>query len=140
MAQHNEIGLWGEQTAALHLMHQDYQILERNWRCRHLEIDIIAEYLGEIVFVEVKTRSGGDFREARAAVDFYKRKHIMDAAQVYLRQNRLDNIWRYDVITLSSSSLHETNIIDDTEIHNSIIKRCLILIFIDSKIIINNRV
>ena len=100
MAQHNEIGLWGEQTAALHLMHQDYQILERNWRFRHLEIDIIAEYLGEIVFVEVKTRSGGDFREARAAVDFYKRKHIMDAAQVYLRLNRLDNVWRYDVITI----------------------------------------
>lgn len=100
MAQHNEVGQWGEQTAALHLMHQDYQILERNWRFRHLEIDIIAEYLGEIVFVEVKTRSGGDFSEARAAVDFYKRKHIMDAAQAYLRQNRLDNIWRYDVITI----------------------------------------
>lgn len=106
MAQHNEVGQWGEQTAALHLMHQDYQILERNWRCRHLEIDIIAEYLGEIVFVEVKTRSGGDFREARAAVDFYKRKHIMDAAQVYLRQNRLDNIWRYDVITIIGNAAH----------------------------------
>ena len=100
MSQHNEVGLWGEQTAALHLMHQDYQILERNWRFRHLEIDIIAEYLGEIVFVEVKTRSGGDFREARAAVHYDKRRHIMDAAQVYLRQNRLDNIWRYDVITI----------------------------------------
>lgn len=106
MAQHNEVGLWGEQTAALHLIHQDYQILERNWRCRHLEIDIIAEYLGEIVFVEVKTRSGGDFREARAAVDFYKRKHIMDAAQVYLHQNRLDNIWRYDVITIIGNAAH----------------------------------
>lgn len=106
MAQHNEIGLWGEQTAALHLMHQDYQILERNWRFRHLEIDIIAEYLGEIVFVEVKTRSGGDFREARAAVDFYKRKHIMDAAQAYLRQNQLDNIWRYDVITIIGDAAH----------------------------------
>lgn len=106
MAQHNEVGLWGEQTAALHLMHQDYQILERNWRFRHLEIDIIAEYLGEIVFVEVKTRSGGDFREARAAVDFYKRKHIMDAAQAYLRQNQLDNIWRYDVITIIGDAAH----------------------------------
>ena len=106
MAQHNEVGLWGEQTAALHLMHQDYQILERNWRFRHLEIDIIAEYLGEIVFVEVKTRSGGDFLTARAAVDFYKRKHIMDAAQAYLRQNQLDNIWRYDVITIIGDAAH----------------------------------
>ena len=87
-------------------MHQDYQILERNWRFRHLEIDIIAEYLGEIVFVEVKTRSGGDFLTARAAVDFYKRKHIMDAAQVYLHQNRLDNIWRYDVITIIGNAAH----------------------------------
>ena len=106
MAQHNEVVQWGEQTAALHLMHQDYQILERNWRFRHLEIDIIAEYLGEIVFVEVKTRSGGDFREARAAVHYDKRRHIMDAAQVYLRQNRLDNIWRYDVITIIGNAAH----------------------------------
>ena len=100
MSQHNEVGQWGEQTAALHLMHQDYQILERNWRFRHLEIDIIAEYLGEIVFVEVKTRSGGDFREARAAVHYDKRRHIMDAAHEYLRLNRLDNVWRYDVSTI----------------------------------------
>ena len=106
MAQHNEIGLWGEQTAALHQMHQDYQILERNSRCRHLEIDIIAEYLGEIVFVEVKTRSGGDFREARAAVHYDKRRHIMDAAPEYLRLNRLDNIWRYDVITIIGNAAH----------------------------------
>lgn len=106
MAQHNEIGLWGEQTAALHLMHQDYQILERNWRFRHLEIDIIAEYLGEIVFVEVKTRSGGDFREARAAVHYDKRRHIMDAAHEYLRLNRLDNVWRYDVITIIGNAAH----------------------------------
>ena len=100
MSQHIEVGQWGEKTAALHLMHQDYQILERNWRFRHLEIDIIAEYLGEIVFVEVKTRSGGDFREARAAVHYDKRRHIMDAAHEYLRLNRLDNVWRYDVITI----------------------------------------
>lgn len=106
MSQHNEVGQWGEQTAALHLVHQDYQILERNWRFRHLEIDIIAEYLGEIVFVEVKTRSGGDFSEARAAVHYDKRRHIMDAAQAYLRQNRLDNVWRYDVITIIGDAEH----------------------------------
>lgn len=106
MSQHNEVGQWGEQTAALHLMHQDYQILERNWRFRHLEIDIIAEYLGEIVFVEVKTRSGGDFREARAAVHYDKRRHIMDAAHEYLRLNRLDNVWRYDVITIIGDAAH----------------------------------
>ena len=106
MSQHNEVGQWGEQTAALHLMHQDYQILERNWRFRHLEIDIIAEYLGEIVFVEVKTRSGGDFREARAAVHYDKRRHIMDAAHEYLRLNRLDNVWRYDVITIIGNAAH----------------------------------
>ena len=106
MSQHNEVGQWGEQTAALHLIHQDYQILERNWRFRHLEIDIIAEYLGEIVFVEVKTRSGGDFREARAAVHYDKRRHIMDAAHEYLRLNRLDNVWRYDVITIIGNAAH----------------------------------
>lgn len=100
MAKHNALGKWGEQIAASHLALQDYHILEQNWRIGPLEIDIIAEYLGEIVFVEVKTRRTGDDRTAREAVDFHKRRHIIQAANAYIHIHDIDAHWRYDVITI----------------------------------------
>ena len=100
MAQHNEVGQWGEQTAALHLMHQDYQILERNWRFRHLEIDIIAEYLGEIVFVEVKLRKNDSHAEAREYVTAAKQQRVTVAAQLWLGQNETELQPRFDVIEI----------------------------------------
>lgn len=100
MATHNALGKWGEQIAASHLVLQDYHILEQNWRHGPLEVDIIAEYLGEVVFVEVKTRRQGDAAMAREAVDFDKRRHIIQAANAYMIIHRLDCNWRYDVITV----------------------------------------
>ena len=98
MAQHNEVGLWGEQTAALHLMHQDYQILERNWRFRHLEIDIIAEYLGEIVFVEVKTRRDGSLSSPLGAVTPAKMYRLSLAANSFIRCHQVTMNVRFDII------------------------------------------
>ena len=57
MALHNQLGALGEEVAAHYLSQLEYRLLERNWRTGHLEVDIIADYYGEIVFVEVKTRS-----------------------------------------------------------------------------------
>ena len=56
MAEHNKLGEWGEETVCQYLVREGYAIVERNWRMEHLEIDIIAEKEGWIVFVEVKTR------------------------------------------------------------------------------------
>jgi len=56
MAKHNEFGKQGEELAAQFLMEKGYEILERNWRNRHKEIDIIAKDGEELVIVEVKTR------------------------------------------------------------------------------------
>ena len=49
-------GTCGEELAVKLLQQKDYNILERNWRCGHLEVDIIAENDDYLVIVEVKTR------------------------------------------------------------------------------------
>ena len=57
MAAKDDLGRRGEDLAASHLRARGYLILDRNWRCREGEIDIVARDGDEVVFVEVKTRS-----------------------------------------------------------------------------------
>lgn len=56
MAEHNELGKWGEEQVVEKLMLEGYTVVERNWRLNHLEVDIIATRGDNLVFVEVKTR------------------------------------------------------------------------------------
>ncbi len=58
MAQHIELGRWGETIAAAFLSERGYEILARNWRSPHGEVDIIARKHGRVIFAEVKTRAG----------------------------------------------------------------------------------
>jgi putative endonuclease len=57
MAAKDDLGRRGENLAADHLIASGYRVLERNWRCPRGEIDIVAFKDGEVVFVEVKTRT-----------------------------------------------------------------------------------
>jgi putative endonuclease len=54
-------GRYGEDRAAVYLEDRGYEILERNWRSRNGEIDLVAKDNGQIVFVEVKTRNGSGY-------------------------------------------------------------------------------
>ena len=65
-------------------MFRDYSILERNWRCGHLEVDIIALKRGLLVFVEVKTLTSADVILPEEHADKEKRKHIIAAAKAYM--------------------------------------------------------
>ena len=56
MAAHNELGKWGEEKAAQYLIKKGYQILKRDWKTRHRDLDIVALDEDELVIVEVKTR------------------------------------------------------------------------------------
>ena len=101
MAEHNELGRIGEMQACIHLVQENYIILARNWRSGHLEIDIVAESYGEIVFVEVKTRSHNEFDQARQAVTLNKKRNLIAAARAYLRENnRVGDPYRLDIITV----------------------------------------
>ncbi len=100
MAQHNELGRLGEQQACRYLAEQGYSLLARNWRVGHLELDIIADYFGEVVFVEVKTRGSEAVEEAVKAVNLDKQANLVAAAAYYMGQNKLDRPFRFDIITL----------------------------------------
>lgn len=68
MAAKDALGRRGEAIAARHLRQSGLVIVERNWRCAHGEIDIVARQGDELVFVEVKTRSSVAFGHPLEAI------------------------------------------------------------------------
>ena len=81
-------GSCGEEYAALYLKKQGYKIVERNYKNKIGEIDIIAKHKKTLVFVEVKTRKTCEFGTPAEAVTYYKKQKIVNTARMYLAQNR----------------------------------------------------
>lgn len=100
MSEQKERGVWGEDRAALYLRLHGYRIVERNFRCRMGEIDIIARRGGVISFVEVKLRKNAEHGEAREFVTASKQRRIVTAAELWLSQNQCDLQPRFDVIEI----------------------------------------
>lgn len=99
MAQKDVLGRQGEQFAAEHLERSGYSIVDRNWRCRQGEIDIVALRDGVLVFVEVKTRSGIGYGLPSEAVSVSKLQRLRRLAGAWcaehesrIRAMRLDVI------------------------------------------------
>jgi len=86
MAQHNDFGKWGEDVAVDFLIEQGFEILARNWRHEHLEVDIIATKDDRLFFVEVKTRHGEEWR-AEGAVNTRKRSLLWRATMAWKLQH-----------------------------------------------------
>ncbi|QAT49601.1 YraN family protein [Caproiciproducens sp. NJN-50] len=94
----NGLGPLGETYAAEYLRKQGFQILERNYRSRFGEIDIIAENGQYIVFAEVKTRRASSLAEPEEAVTPGKQKKIAKTALLYLQKHPTRLQPRFDVI------------------------------------------
>lgn len=94
-----KLGRRGEDIAAGFLVKNGCAVLERNYRCRYGEIDIIALDHGVLCFVEVKTRSRKDYGLPCQAVDWKKEQHIKRCAYVYLqnRKKKYEDI-RIDIV------------------------------------------
>ena len=104
------LGRIGETEAAEYLESLGYKILERNYKNKIGEIDIIARDGDTLVFVEVKTRSSNGFGYGREAVDFKKQNKIRMTATVYLKYKRLlDSKVRFDVIEINQKLEHYKN-------------------------------
>lgn len=102
MAQHNDTGKWGEELAAEYLNNHGYDILERNWRLGHHEVDIIArqQKCKELVFVEVKTRSSDIITKPQDAVDLKKIRSIGMCANAYVKSFNITEEIRFDIISI----------------------------------------
>ena len=88
MAAKREIGKAGEDAAADYLQRKGYEILERNWRSGHLELDIIARYGRNLVVVEVKTRRADLNQLPQDTINATKMRRVVQAANCYVRQLR----------------------------------------------------
>lgn len=104
MTVQQRVGRWGEQAAADYLEKQGYQILARNFRTEHGEVDIIAQQDKSLVFVEVKARSSNRYGFPEYSVTPKKRMHILSAAQKYILEHPEFQTWRVDVIAVEGES------------------------------------
>lgn len=97
------LGRVGEELAAGTLERRGYAILERRYRTRCGEIDIVADDCGTLVFVEVKTRADGEFGTAVEAVTPWKQRRLVRMARDYLARRRVgpDRPCRFDVVAVT---------------------------------------
>ena len=101
-----ETGTQYEERAAEYLIAQNYQILERNYRIRSGEIDIIARDGTVMVFIEVKYRKNDESGNPLEAVDIRKQRKIIKVARYYLYQKKYGNVpCRFDVIGICGSHI-----------------------------------
>ena len=94
-------GRAGEAAAAALLRRSGYKIIERNFRVREGEIDIVAEHSGDLVFVEVKARRSGAFGKPEESVTEAKKARLVAAAQAYMAGKGLEHSdWRIDLVAV----------------------------------------
>ena len=102
----NRLGSRGEKLAAKHLKSLGLKIIRKNYSTALGEIDIIAREKDTLVFVEVKSRSGGIEGSAEYSVDRKKRYRIARTALRYLNENKIGSVdCRFDVVTVLFSAL-----------------------------------
>lgn len=101
MAENKKAGDFGEDIAAEYLVQNGYEIIERNYRFGHGEIDIIAKKNNVLVFIEVKTRTSLEFGEPEYAVTKTKQNQVRKIAAAYLYEKEIkDQDCRLDVIAI----------------------------------------
>lgn len=104
---HLEKGEEAESLASAFLQKQGLVFLERNFRCKAGEIDLIMRDGDILVFVEVRLRSNPFFAQAAESITWNKQRKLVNTAQLYLQQHKLfDKVsCRFDVIAIESNQI-----------------------------------
>lgn len=102
-----QVGTQYESMAVQYLTEAGYHILERNFRCRTGEIDIIAKDGAYLVFVEVKYRASAACGSALEAVDYRKQQSILRVAQYYMVSHGYgtQTNCRFDVVAIQGTEI-----------------------------------
>lgn len=97
------LGRAGERHARLYLEAQGYRFVAANWHCSVGELDLVMLDGPEVVFVEVKTRTGMRAGHASDAATGIKAQRVLDAAEHYLalHQDLDGKVWRCDIIAIT---------------------------------------
>ena len=108
-----ELGAKGENIAVSYLKSRGYRILERNYRIRLGEIDIIAEQGGHLVFIEVKTRSDNLFGSPFESVTVPKQRQLSKVALQYIcKMGCYNRPARFDVVAVQLNKANSTKLQD----------------------------
>ncbi len=95
------LGDRGERVACDFLREKGYEILEKNYKCKLGEIDLVARRGGRLAFVEVKTRTGTGFGTPQEAVGARKQEKIFKLAQWYMKEKKIGKIpVAFDVVAV----------------------------------------
>tara|TARA_R110000868_G_scaffold22802_2_gene93125 strand:+ start:4499 stop:4858 length:360 start_codon:yes stop_codon:yes gene_type:complete len=100
MAEHNELGKFGEKMAVDFLQKEGYEILNTNWTFQKAEIDIIAKKENTLAIVEVKTRSSIEFGLPQDFVKPKKIQLLVKAVDAYVVEKKMDVNVRFDIIAI----------------------------------------
>jgi len=108
-----EVGKLGEEAARKFLKKRGYRIRETGFRCRHGEIDIVAQKKDYLVFVEVRTKSNLDFGTPEESITQAKKEKLIASALTYITTHEnLPPLWRIDVIAIELDEKGKTRRID----------------------------
>lgn len=102
----------GEELAANFLVNNGYEIVARNYRYKHAEIDLIVKKEQLLIFVEVKTRSSSAFGEPETFVTPKKAAKVLEGAEQFMIENQWHGNIRFDIISVKTGV---TSIIDHFE-------------------------
>lgn len=106
-------GVKGEELAVSFLTKKGYKIIDRNFRAKGGEIDIVAIDGDTLVFVEVKARSTDEFGSPLEAITSWKMKSLIRTAQFYkIRNPRLPQAMRIDAVAINLDGENELKSID----------------------------
>lgn len=86
MGARHERGRLGEEAAAVFFRDLGWEILDRNWRSGHGELDLVVRSAGTVAFVEVKTRSGGGAGDPLESITWRKRREVEKTSLAWLRE------------------------------------------------------
>jgi len=111
-----EVGKLGEKEARKFLKKRGYRIRETGFRCRHGEIDIVAQRKDWLVFVEVRTKSNLDFGTPEESITQAKKKKLISLALTYTSTHQdLPPLWRIDVVAVELDDKGKTRRIEHIE-------------------------
>jgi putative endonuclease len=97
-----EFGRKSEALAQEYLKRKGFNILKRNYRCGHKEIDLVGQDGNTIVFIEVKAGRSKDFGAPQERVDLRKQKNLTEAAYHFIQEENVTNCdFRFDVVAIS---------------------------------------
>lgn len=107
-------GSAGEDAALAHLEQNGLTLLQRNFRCKGGEIDLVMKERATLVFVEVRKRADTRHGGAAASVTAHKQRRLILAAQIYLQRFKMPPACRFDVVAIDGTKMNWLKNVIDT--------------------------